>query len=126
MCQSLELKASGDKRKLVKRTTRYFLSSSVGKQAMQDKIEATIGPTSHAGAPSEIRRFYTDNYSALDRFDRLWYEMRFLAHPHDWISYFTWCFIHSAVINARAVWCASQKRRVPLKDFFELLLREKE
>lgn len=124
MCESFELKATGDKRMLVKRTVCYFMTTSVGKQAVLDNIDATIGPATQGDTPYEVRRFYTDNYPALDRFDRLWYEMKFLSHPHDWISYFTWSFIHSAVINARAAWCAVQKRRVPLWDFLGLLVSD--
>lgn len=124
MCRSLGLKATGTKKKLVKRVARHFLGSTSSQQTLQDKIESAIGPTSPEGLPAEVRRFYTDNYSALDQFDRLWYEMKFIDHARDWESYFAWSFIHCAFINARAVYCTSQNRRVPLKEFLEQFVND--
>lgn len=110
--------------KVLKRIVKHLQSSTIGIQAMKDDIDNCVGPTSQSGLAADIRRFYTDNYSALDRFDRLWYEMKFLAHPRDWKSYFSWNLIHCAVVNARAVWCAVQQRHVPLREFLELLITD--
>lgn len=87
------------------------------------RVEGHVGGTTSTDGPSaQLRRFYTDNYGALDRFDRLWYEMRFRIRPRDWEAHFTWSLLHAAVINARAAWCATHEERLPLKTFLQHLV----
>jgi hypothetical protein len=94
-----------------------------GKAGVESLLEAKLGPKTATDGPSaQLRRFYTNNYSALDRFDRLWYEMRFFIRPRDWETHFCWSLLHSAVINARAAWCAAHGERVPLKQFLSRLV----
>lgn len=94
-----------------------------GRAGMESLLESKIGePTAKEGPSSQLRRFYTNNYGALDRFDRLWYEMRYLIRPRDWESHFCWSLLHAAVINARSVWCAAREQRIPLRDFLQSLI----
>lgn len=123
MCTSQGWKPSGDKSRILKRIVKKQKQLSQGKEALVQLLESKIGPKTPNGGPAaQVRRFYTDNYPALDRFDRLWYEMRFRTHPRDWHSHFCWSFLHVAVINARSVWCAIRGERIPLKAFLERLV----
>lgn len=123
MCTAQEWKATGDKQTIAKRLVKRLRAVSVGRPAVIDLMESKIGPKSSAeGLPALVRKYYTDHYQALDRFDRLWYEMRWHNHPHEWQSHFCWGFIHSAIINARAVWCSAHGRRVPLREFIKNLI----
>lgn len=91
--------------------------------ALVSLIESKVGPKASSDDTSApLRRFYTNNYGVLDRFDRLWYEMRFRIRPRDWESHFCWSLLHAAVLNARAAWCAAHRERVPLKNFLERLV----
>lgn len=126
MCSLWNIKVTGSKQRLLARVAKHLHDSSQGEESLKVRINSIVGEASPLGAPASIRRFYTDGYKALDNFDRLWYEMTFLDHPHDWKSYFTWSLIHCAVINARAVWSAKIGRRVPLRDFLAEVVQESE
>jgi hypothetical protein len=94
-----------------------------GKEGVEALIESKLGaPTKTDGTSSQLRRFYTNNYPALDRFDRLWYEMRFLIRPRDWESHFCWSLLHATVVNARSVWCAASNKRVTMIEFLRNLV----
>ena len=104
---------------------KKWIETRQGQEGVVAFIESAIEkPTSHGGSPSLVRRFYTDNYPALDRFDRLWYEMKFLPHSRDWESYFTWSLLYATVVNARSVWCAATGERVSMKEFLETLVKD--
>lgn len=123
MCTAQGWKPSGDKARTLKRIIKKQKQLAQGQEALRQVLESKLGPKTRADGPAaQLRRFYTDNYPALDRFDRLWYEMRFRTHPRDWHSHFCWSLLHVAVINARSVWCAFQGERIPLKDFLEQLI----
>lgn len=86
-------------------------------------MESSVGKATSTDGPSaQLRRFYTNNYGVLDRFDRLWYEMRYLIRPRDWESHFVWSLLHAAVINARAAWCVAHGQRAPLNTFLRDLV----
>ena len=94
-----------------------------GRDGVEALIESKIGfPTKMDGSSSQLRRFYTNNYPPLDRFDRSWYEMRFFIRPRDWESHFCWSLLHAAVVNARSVWCAATQNRVSMIDFLDSLV----
>jgi hypothetical protein len=123
MCSAQGWKATGDKPKLVGRIAKKEKELLKPQEGLQALIESKIGPrTASGGAPSKLRRFYTDNYGCLDRFDRLWYEMTFNSHARDWESYFCWCLIHASVVNARSLWCALRGEPIPLKVFLQKLV----
>lgn len=123
MCAAQGWKSTGDKPRLLKRIVKRLTAASAGPDALMSRVEGYVGgPTSTDGPSSQLRRFYTDNYGALDRFDRLWYEMRFRIRPRDWESHFTWSLLHTAVLNARAAWCAAHQERLPLKTFLQQLV----
>lgn len=122
MCAAQGWKATGDKSRVLKRVVKKLKEQLEGRDGVVSLIESKVGgPTASKGSSSQLRRFYTDNYPALDRFDRLWYEMRFLAHPRDWESHFCWSLLHAAVVNARSVWCTLTEERVSMIDFLKLL-----
>src|SRR5689334_2406498 len=104
MCTAQGWKGTGDKAKVLKRIVKMLKGLLQGKEGVASLIGSKIGEaTKSGGASAQLRRFYTNNYGALDRFDRLWYEMKFVAHPRDWESHFCWSLLHSAVVNARAI-----------------------
>lgn len=122
MCTAQKWKATGEKPRIVKRIVKKMMEMKTGREGMVALIESKVGPiTASDGPSSHLRRFYTDNYSALDRFDRLWYEMCFLAHARDWESYFCMSLLHAGVLNARSAWCAAHGTRVPLMEFLGAL-----
>lgn len=123
MCAAQGWKSTGDKPRVLKRIVKKLKEQLDGRDGVESLVESKIGkPTSSTGSSSQLRRFYTNNYPALDRFDRLWYEMKFLAHPRDWESHFCWSLLHAAVVNARSVWCSAAERRVPMIDFLQSLI----
>ena len=123
MCQAQGWKSTGKKPQLIKRVAKKVRVASRDREAIVARVEDKIGPKQVAdGIASQIRRYYTDHYGALDSFDRLWYELRFRDHPRDWQSHFCWSLLHVAVINARAVWCAAHRQRVPLRTFVASLI----
>ncbi len=102
---------------------KRVLAAATGRDALMGRVQSRVGPpTTTDGPAAQLRRFYTNNYGALDRFDRLWYEMRFLERPHDWESHFVWSLLHTAVVNARAAWCAAHNERLPLMTFLQRLI----
>ena len=85
---------------------------------MVSLIESKIGPKLGDDGPSaQLRRFSAARSHALDRFDRVWYQMRFHGHPHHWLSYFCWSLLHAAIINARGAWCIAHQKKVSIRDF---------
>lgn len=123
MCAAQGWKPTGDKQKVLKRIVKKVKEQAEGRDGVDTLVEGKVGaPTASAGSSSQLRRFYTNNYPALDRFDRLWYEMKFLAHPRDWESHFCWSLLHAAVVNARSVWCAAHGQRVTMIDFLRALV----
>jgi len=123
MCSAQKLKSTGEKGRLVKRMVKALMATFRGKEGIEALIESKIGPKLGSdGAAAQIRRFYAENYQALDRFDRVWYEIRYHTRPRDWESHSCWSLLHAAVINARTVWCAAQGRRVPILDFLANLV----
>ena len=123
MCSAQKWKPTGVKSRIIKRIVKKLKGVSQGKEGLVALLESKVGAkTSTDGSSALLRRFYTNNYSALDRFDRLWYEMRFIRGPRDWESHFCWSLLHSAVINSRTAWCAAHGDRVPLKTFLKRLV----
>lgn len=72
----------------------------------------------------QIRRHYTDNYSALDRFDRFWYQIVYPYSARSWKSYFTWCVIQQALVNAYVAYMKHKNKKIPLREFYELIVDE--
>lgn len=125
MCESQRWKRTGDKRKVIARIVKMWKSSLTGKDGVDSLISSKIGePTGVDGPAATLRRFDTNNYPALDRFDRLWYEMRFVHHPRDWQSHFCLSLLHSAVVNARAVYCSAAGARTPMREFLRALVAD--
>jgi hypothetical protein len=123
MCVQQGWKGTGAKPKVLKRLVKKMKCLLDGKAGMDLLIESKIGqPTKVPGPSAQLRRFYTDNYGALDRFDRLWYEIKFFGHPRDWESHFCWSLLHSAIVNARALYCVARNERVAMRPFLEGLL----
>lgn len=124
MCESQGWKSGGDKQRIMKRFCKKISVATSGREGAEALIEATVGKTNTSDISALIRRHYTDNYAALDRFDRLWYETKFPCRTRDWKSYFCWSLLHCAVINARAAWCLSHRTRVTMKDYIKNLIAD--
>lgn len=122
MCSAWNLKTGGTKSKVLKRVVKHLYTSSRGAEGLRSRIDSIVGDPVHSGLPGTIRRSYTENFSALDHFDRDWYSIRFLHHPKDWKSHIVWSLLHGAIINARAVWCAHVKERMSVMDFLGVIL----
>jgi hypothetical protein len=123
MCAAQGWKSTGDKPRVLKRVVKKQKELLEGREGVEALIDSKVGqPTASTGSSSQLRRFYTNNYPTLDRFDRLWYEMRFLAHPRDWESHFCWSLLHAAVVNARSVWSAVTGRRLSMIEFLDALV----
>lgn len=125
MCEALRVKATGEKPVLVNRLVAYY-APLLGHNniPIEDKIISTIGPASSEGVCKDVRTFYKNNFSSLDRFDRHWYEMTFIDHPHKWESYFAWSLIHCAILNARAAFCSLKNARFSVKEFLVLCVTD--
>ena len=122
MCSAQGWKARGDKQALLARIVKKQKALLAGRDGVVTLLESKIGPKLGSDGPAaRLREFYKAHFQALDRFDRVWYEMRFRPHPLHWESHFTWSLFHVAVINARAIWCAIHHRRVGTLQFLSAL-----
>jgi hypothetical protein len=126
MCAGQTLRSTGAKQRLQGRLQRHYFRMKgeydFTLSTFQEKIgELSTGDSSHAGT---VRRFYTDNYSAVDRFDRLWYETKYPFSCRNYETYFAYCLLHQAVINAWAAWCTFSGRRIPIMNFIEEVVSE--
>lgn len=123
MCTHQGWKATGDKQKALNRIVKKLRALTEGREAMVSLVTSKVGMPSSKGGPSwKLRRFYTDNYPPLDRFDREWYNIKSPIRNCDWQSYFCWSLLHATVINARTVWCSAHEERVPTTDFIRSLV----
>ena len=123
MCSSQGWKSTGDKSRVLKRIVKKLGELLKGREGVEALVDSKLGaPTKENGSSSQLRRFYTNNYPPLDRFDRCWYEMRFLVRPRDWESHYCWCLLHACVVNARAVWCSVTGKRDSMIDFLRDLI----
>ena len=89
-------------------------------------LESRIGDP-YAGddsVPGVIRRHYTNNYSMLDRFDRLWYQTKYPIACKSWEVYFSWALLHQAVINAYVAYCKCIDSRIPVLEYLVLVVNE--
>ena len=126
MCSGQNLRGTGRKSRLQNRLQRHYWKMKgeyeFSLSTFQEKIgELSTGDSSHAGT---VRRFYTDNYSAVDCFDRLWYETKYPFSCRDYETYFAYCLLHQAVINAWAAWCIFSGKRIPIIKFIEEVVSE--
>jgi len=118
MCAAQGWKSTGDKGTLARRIAGQQKALTSGKEGTISLLESRIGPKLGSDGPAgQLRDFYRANFQALDRFDRVWYEIRFHHAPRDWESHFSWSLVHAAVINARAAWCAITGERVGGLEF---------
>jgi hypothetical protein len=123
MCRAQNWKSTGDKKELVNRMVTESKRMLQGHEGLVSLITSKIGPKlGGVGPAAQLRLFYASHFQALDRFDRVWYEMRFHIRPRDWQSHFCWSLLHAAVINARTVWCAVHGQYVPILEFLRHLV----
>jgi hypothetical protein len=88
-------------------------------------VETAVGPfVGEGGPPSRIRRFYSQSYKALDRFDAEWYECFYDKRDQNWEVCYTWALIMTTIINARAAYNENLKRRESIKTFARSLIPE--
>ena len=72
----------------------------------------------------QIRRFYTSNYSMLDRFDSFWYQCRCRLKSVLWQSAFVWDIIHQAVVNSFVAYLKAKEgeSELTMQQFLEKLI----
>lgn len=80
-----------------------------------------IGETSIS---SKIRRIYTNNYSALDRFDRFWYQIVYPFKHMNWRTYFAWCVLKQGLVNAHVAYMKYLNKKIPIRHFCESVIKE--
>jgi len=125
MCDSQGWKSNGNKDKLIKRITKKEKARMRGRSGLEMLIESRVGEvTDKSGPAAMIRSFYSKHYGALDKFDRLWYEIKFYSKARYWRSCFCWGLLHAAVVNARSAWCAYHQTRVTTIEFIQGLVDE--
>jgi hypothetical protein len=121
------LQKSGNKQRLIRRIVKKTLALKNDELGWTTTLlEAAIGPpvvgdTSTSGL---IRRFYTENYKALDQFDQLWYACRYDYREASWQTSYLWAVILDCVVNARSAWCEAHGERQPIKEFVQALVDE--
>lgn len=93
--------------------TKTLLESAVGAPVEGD-----------SSTPGLIRRFYTNNYKALDQFDALWYGCCYNYRDSTWEACFLWAIILDCVVNARSAWGEAHGERPPIKQFVQDLVAE--
>lgn len=96
------------------------------KEDLDTRVEASVGPiqTGWMSMPGRIRKFYTQNYKALDQFDQLWYECCYDKRDISWETRYTWALILDCVLNAHSAYCESTHSIEPLRTFIGHLIIE--
>jgi len=113
--------------RLIKRIVRKTLAQKEGGEAWtRTLLESAVGDpaggvTSTSGL---LRRYYTNNYKALDQFDALWYACHYSYRESSWQSCYLWALIVDCAINAYSAWCELHSTRLPVKDFANRLISE--
>lgn len=76
--------------------------------------------------PGQIRRFYTSNYSMLDRFDSLWYQSRCRLKSVRWETAFVWNILHQGVINSYVAFLKAKEgeSQVTIQEFLLMLITD--
>jgi Transposase IS4 len=127
ICESKSWKKSGNKQKLTKRIVKKTLAyKSDDYEWTTTLMEATLG-TAAAGEASNcgrIRRYYTNTYKALDRFDQMWYDIQYSKRDRSWATCYTWAVIVDCVLNARSAYCELVGKIEPVKVFTNELISE--
>jgi len=80
-----------------------------------------VGEDSISG---KLRSIYTQNYSALDRFDRFYYQVQYPFSHRNWKAYFAWCVLQQALVNAFVAYMKDRNRAIPIRDFYILVVDE--
>ena len=71
-----------------------------------------------------IRRYYTNNYKALDQFDPMWYGCSDSYRDSSWQSCYLWALILDCAVNACSAWSELHDERAAIKDFVSQLVDE--
>jgi hypothetical protein len=93
--------------------TRMLLDSAVDDPARGE--DSTCGL---------IRRYYTNNYKALDQFDAMWYGCSYSYRDSSWQSCYLWALILDCAVNACSAWSELHGERAAIKDFVRQLVDE--
>ena len=120
------LKATGNKDKQIKRLVKHWIRVKRSPDFFEARLDAKLGPIQHGeeSISGIVRRFYTNNYSALDRFDRYWYKIAYPTHNKNWETYYVFCLLHQVVVNAFVAYCKHINRCVEIKEFLKILIYE--
>ena len=73
---------------------------------------------------SRVRRFYTDNFKALDQLDAEWYRMSYQQRDGSWQACLAWAMILNGVVNSRSAYCELTGTRETTRGFAESLRDE--
>ena len=128
MLSGQDKKATGTKLKCVKRLVKHYIRLKRSEEFALSKLEGRIGPVQHGteSISGVVRTFDTKNYSALDRFDRYWYDITYPTYQKRWEAYMSFSLLHQAVINAFVAYCKLKDTKIKVRQFIRLVIREYE
>jgi len=105
---------------------KILKSVSTELKAKETKFKNRI-PCRNAGVgqvSGMIKKYYTNNYKSLDRFDQLWYEINYPHTDQRWRTCITWSLILTCVITSRSAYCEAKNGSLSTKNFVDQLIQE--
>jgi len=125
-CVGLSLKNGGTKARLCRRLKKFYRGQATASTSVASKFEDALGPVQDGeySISGRVRRFYTNNYSAVDRFDSLWYRIEYPIKIKSWETYYTFCLLQQSIVNAYVCYCKLKDSKIPILDFLELVVAE--
>ena len=126
MLRGQNKKGSGDKSAQRKRLLKMYIRTKRSSTFLSESFQRRIGENQldEDSVSGFIRRHYTNNYSALDRFDRLWYEVVYPFPQRSCKTYFAWCVLQQAAVNAYIAYIKHKNKRIPIRDFYEMVVND--
>jgi hypothetical protein len=123
-CVGLSLKAGGNKTRLCKRLKKFYRLQVTKSTSLASKFEDALGPIQdgEASISGRVRRFYTNNYSALDRFDSHWYRIEYPLRIMSWENYYTFSLLQQSVVNAYVAYCKLVDEKIPILSYIKLVV----
>lgn len=126
MLAGQKLKATGTKQKCAKRLHKYYVRMQRSEDFALAKLEGRLGPVQRGtdSISGTVRSFYTKNYSALDRFDRYWYDITYPTYQKHWETYLSFCLLHQAVVNSFIAYCKLKDQKMKVRQFLRVVINE--
>lgn len=123
-CKGVGVRVGGSKDRQCRRLMKFYRAQATKSTSIASKFEDALGPV-HDGEYSisgRVRRFYTNTYAAIDRFDALFYRIEYPIKNMSWEKYFSFCLLQQAVVNAYVYYCKLKDEKIPILKFLKLIL----